>query len=163
MNSDKRTIDYKRVVFILIGLALGILVLVFGDRITTGNSEALRILVTVFSILAGIMIAVVTAIGSPEDLYKGSWRIASLHRREKLRIINRYIVLFYVYLVVISLAFISALLGKVVSHSELIPYVERATISLGVAALFWSFGLPSAIWRAQKDRLDEEVENRKAS
>ena len=62
MNSEKRTIDYKRVVFILMGLALGILVLVFGDRVTTGNSEALRNLVTVFSILAGIMIAVVTAI-----------------------------------------------------------------------------------------------------
>ena len=163
MNSNKETIDYKRVVFILMGLALGILVLVFGDRVTTGNSEALRILVTVFSILAGIMIAIVTAIGNPEDLYKGSWRIASLHRREKLRIISRYILLFYIYLVVISLVFISALLGKVVSHSELIPHVERATISLGVAALFWSFGLPSSIWRAQKDRLDEEVENRKAS
>ena len=68
MNSNKETIDYKRVVFILMGLALGILVLVFGDRVTTGNSEALRILVTVFSILAGIMIAIVSAIGSPEDL-----------------------------------------------------------------------------------------------
>ena len=163
MISNKESIHYPRVVFILTGLVLGVLVLVFGTKVTTGNSEALWILVTVFSILAGIMIAVVTAIGNPEDLYKGSWRIASLHRRQKLNLLTRYTLLFYVYLVVVSLAFISTLLGKIVSHSELIQFVERATISLGVAALFWSFGLPIAILRTQKDKLDEEVEKRKTS
>ena len=163
MNSDKKSIHYPRIAFILTGLVLGVVVLIFGDEVTTGNSEALRILVTIFSILAGIMIAVISAIGTPEDLYKGSWRIASLHRSQKIRLLSRYILLFYVYLVVLSFAFASALLGKIVSHSELISFVERATISLGVAALFWSFGLPSAIWRAQKDKLDEEVEKRKTS
>ena len=163
MKSDKKSISYSRVAFILIGLVLGAVVLIFGGEVTAGNSEALRILVTIFSILAGIMIAVISAIGTPEDLYKGSWRIASLHRSQKLILLYRYILLFYVYLVVLSFAFLSALLSNVVSHSELISFVERATISLGVAALFWSFGLPIAILRTQKDKLDDEVEKRKSS
>ena len=68
MNSDKKSISYSRVAFILIGLVLGAVVLIFGGEVTAGNSEALRILVTIFSILTGIMIAVISAIGTPEDL-----------------------------------------------------------------------------------------------
>ena len=160
MNVNSESIDYRRVAFILIGIALGMITLVFGDKLTTGNIEALRILVSIFTILAGIMIAVIIAVGAPENLFKGTWRIAKLHQWQKEIIIYRYILLFYVYLVVISLAFISALLAKVTTHSELISYVERITISVGVSALFWSFGLPAAIFRAQKEKMDQEVDRR---
>ncbi len=37
---------------------------------------------TLVSILAGILIAIITMLGDPRVLYRGSWRVASAHRRE---------------------------------------------------------------------------------
>ena len=155
------TINYGRVVFILVGLAIGGTTFWFSEPLTD-NIEAIRILVTVFSILAGFLIAIITMLGDPRALYKGSWRVASAHRRQIHQGLMRYAVLFYMYLVVIALAFIAALLARVTSDEAIVRLVERFVFSAGVAALFWSFGLPTAIIRVQKDRLDEEVERRRS-
>ena len=154
------SISYSRMVFILVGLALGVATFCLSQPLT-GNVEALRILVTVFSILAAILIAVITMLGDPKTLYKGSWRVASAHRRQIHKGLMRYTILFYIYLAVVTLAFIATLLARVTSDEEIIRLVERIAFSTGVAALFWSFGLPTAIIQVQKDRLDEEVERRR--
>ncbi len=156
----KQDIAFGRVTFILVGLLVGGVTFWFGEPYTAGNIDALKILVTAFSILAGILIAIITAFGDAQDLLEGSWRIASAHRRQKVNNIDRCVILFYVYLTVITLAFISALLNKISTEVAMTHWVERITLSAGVSALFWSFGLPIAIRRIQKDRLDREV-NRK--
>ena len=161
MTKGKRDIAYGRIIFILVGLLLGGVILWFGGPLTAGNIDALQILVMAFSILVGILIAIITAFGEPRDLHAGSWRIASAHRRFKLRNIDRCVILFYVYLVVICLAFASALLNRIASEVAIVHWVERFTLSAGVTALFWSFGLPEAIRGMQKDRLDREVDRRR--
>ena len=161
MTNGKRDIAYGRIIFILVGLVLGGVILWFGEPLTGGNFDALRILVMAFSILVGILIAIITAFGEPRDLRDGGWRKASAHRRFKIRNIDRCVILFYVYLVVISLAFASALLNTIASEVAMVRWVERFTLSAGVTALFWSFGLPEAIRGMQKDRLDQEVDRRR--
>ena len=158
-----RKVDYGRIGFLLAGIAAGGATMCFGGPLTAGNTEALRILVTVFSILAGILIAVIAMLGDPRALYRGSWRIASAHRREIRRVLRRYKLLFYVYLVVITLSFAAALFGKTSSAVCVARWFERFALSLGAVALVWSFGLPAAIMKAQMERLDEEVSKRRTS
>ena len=88
--------------YFILGLLVILLTLVFGESLTRGNKDALNIMVTVFSILAGIMIAVITVLGDPSALYGGSWRIANAHHREIRRRLGRLALLFYVYLMVIG-------------------------------------------------------------
>ena len=163
----KRGIAYGRVVLLLFGLVTGIGVFyLFGTHID-GNIDAFRILITTFSILAGFLITIITITGDPRSLYAGSWRTASMHRREIHRALVRYKWLFYVYLLVIGLTFLATLFGNPIaddtnSIAEVLgKWSGRSAISLGIAALIWSFGLATAIIQVQVDRLDEEVENRK--
>lgn len=116
---------------------------------------------TAFSILAGFLIAIITMAGDPKMLYPGTWKVASAHRREIRRALTRYQCLFYVYLTVIVMAFGAALFAKVAADFPVVRWMERVALSLGVAALFWSFGLPTAIIRIQLDRLTGEVEDRR--
>lgn len=153
-------IDIRRITFLVVGVVLGVLVFIFVDPGSSLNGRALAMIVTAFSILAGIMIAVIALLGDPAAVYRGSWRVASAHRRQIRHRLYRYAILFYVYLVVIGLACASALLdGIICPHTS--QLIGRIAVSAGAAAFFWSLGLPSAIIRAQIARLDEEVEERR--
>ena len=157
----KRKISVGRVLFVGIGLLIFIVTLFLPLPYAGGNVEAFRILVTAFSILAGFLIAIITMAGDPKMLYPGTWKVASAHRREIRRALTRYQCLFYVYLTVIVLAFASALFGRAAADFPSLYWIERLALSLGVAALFWSFGLPTAIIRIQLDRLSGEVDERR--
>ena len=70
----------------------------------------LRILATVLAILTGFLIAIITMLGDPRSLLAGSWRVASAHRAEVRHALDRFAVLFYVYLVTIATVFAASLL-----------------------------------------------------
>lgn len=154
-------ISLPRLVFLIGGLIIFIATLFFGKPLASGNTEALRILVMAFSILAGFIIAAITMSGDPKLLYPGSWRIASEHKGQLKRALRRYQMLFYVYLIVIVVAFLVTLLGAGAADSLLVHWLERIAIGLGFAALFWSFGLPTSIIRIQLLRFDEEINTRR--
>lgn len=117
------------------------------------DSATLDILVAVFSILAGVLVVLMT-LSSEHRLYSGSWRMASLHRRELRRVLRRHAFLFYVYLGVVGLALAASLWDD-------LEVVARAALSLGVLAFVASFDLPASIVQQQQDRLDDEVERRR--
>ena len=163
----KRGIAYGRVALLLVGLVTGLAIFFLFGTYIDGNIDAFKILITTFSILAGFLITIITITGDPRSLYAGSWRTASMHRREIHRALVRYKWLFYVYLIVIGLTFLATLLGRPVADDTICiaetwgKWFGRSALSLGMAALIWSFGLATAIIQVQADRLDEEVEHRK--
>jgi len=116
-----------------------------------------------FSILSGILIAIITTLGEPRDLrHDKNWRVASAHKRLKTRSMYRCTVLFYVYLIVISSVFVAALLDSIMSPgSGIARWAERFSLSAGSSALFWSFGLPSSIRKIQDERLEIEVSRKR--
>ncbi len=151
----KRDISYVRIGWFIFGLVAG----VFVAYHSTINIEALRIVATAFAILSGMLIAIMAVIGDPLSLSEGNARLASGLRRESGRKLQRFRALFYVYLVVIALAFY-------VSLNTNLPYIEylnRFTLIIATAALIWSFSLPGWIYRVQMDKLDNEVEKRRSN
>jgi len=156
----KLKISKVRFVYLLVGLVIAGTWVFFGGALVQSNFEALRILVMAFSILAGFIIAAITMSGDPKLLYPGSWRIASAHARNIRTALLRYKLLFYVYLSVIFLAFLATLFGGNPVYAPCVVWLERIAVGVGLAALFWSFGLPTSIIRTQTDRLDEEVRRR---
>jgi len=155
--------DWRRIFFLSVGFVAIGLTLWLGEPLTSGNVEALRILVTAFSILAGVLIAIIALLGNPVGLYGGSWRVASAHRRQIRRRLYRYALLFYVYLIVIGLAYASALLGGMGAIPCLAHWIERVALSVGVGAFVWSLGLPRIIVQIHMERLDDAVSERRAS
>lgn len=147
-----RRVAVGRVVWVALGLALGAWVW-FADVVPSQDSATLDILVAVFSILAGVLVVLMT-LSSERTLYSGSWRMASLHRAEIRRVLRRHTFLFYVYLLVVGLALAASLWDD-------LEVVARAALSVGVFAFVASFDLPASIVQHQQSRLDDEVERRR--
>ena len=147
-------IDYQRIGFIFVAIAVGVCVGIFAE----GNSGALRILVTVLSILTAMLTALIALVGDPQSLFPGSWRLASAHGRAIGKVLRRYTLLAVMYLVTILCAFLASV-GLGVSVSGVFT---QLAIGLGATALILSLGLPIAIYRAQMQMLDKETERRKS-
>lgn len=156
-----KSMDYTRVIVILIGIVATVLTFVLGGPLARGNAQAVTIMVTVFSVFAGFTIAIVTLLGDPMRLMPGSWRIGSAHRRQIKRRLHRQASLFYVYLIVLSLAFVASLFEKYAADLAIGSILERLAISIGVGAFIWSVGLPAVFIGAVMERLDEEVRRRR--
>jgi len=150
-----------RIAFGLAGVGLLVGLLYLGPPEKDTSDTALTILATALSILAGILLAIITMLGDPRSLYAGSWRVASAHRRQIRRALDRSAMLFCLYLIVIALAFGAMLLEAYVPSLVGVKWVKHAAVSAGGVALLWSFSLPWIIRRAQLARLDDEVERRR--
>ncbi len=153
---------WGRITFIIAGVVLFVALLLFGPPPAGQNSDfALRMLANALSILAGFLIAVIVMLGDPRSLYRGNWRIASAHQREIRHALNRAALLFCIYLVVIAFIFAASLLEAYTSATICSRWMKHIALSAGGTALFWSFALPLMIRKAQLNRLDEEVQDRK--
>ena len=152
--------SWARIVFLLLGLLILVFLLCRGpESISFGTAEALRILATVLSILAGFLIVAIPIIGDPFRLFGGSWRIASAHTRHITRSLIRLTALFYLYLIAILMAVVGTMLAENIPNT-LSDWLRHSALSLGVVAIFWSFGLPVYIYRVLKERLEEETSKR---
>lgn len=125
------------------------------------SNTALRLLATVLSILAGFLMAVIAILGDPRGLFTGSWRVASAHARQIKKVLDRSVLLFYVYLVTIAATFFSTILGSYTADPSLERWGKHLALGFGCAALIWSFGLPTVIKKALVERLRDEVDERK--
>ena len=127
---------------------------------SVASQNALRLLVTVLSILTGFVIATITMLGDTASLSPGSWRVASAQAEQTRHVVNRLAVLFYVYLSAILFALLGILLSELLPD-QLHKTISHAALCLGVAALIWSFGLPVAIKGAALRRLRKEIDERR--
>lgn len=89
--------DRGRILYCIGAAACGALAGYFGHRFIDGNEGARDIIVTVFSILAGFLIAVMTLLGD-QSILPGSWRISETRRAAIKNKLIRQKSLFYLYL-----------------------------------------------------------------
>ena len=150
-----------KLVFFSGSVAVGVLVVVLGGKVVGGNTGTLQMLVTAFSVLTGILLAIIAVTGDPSLVIPGGHRIAHAHREQLKAVLQRYKYLFYCYLATITLAVTATALGQIPRYAAYAHWIERVTLGLGAFALYLSFGLPAAMARTQLLRLDGEVDRRK--
>jgi len=69
-------LDKKLVGLTVIAVLLGVSGANYGQPLVHGNDQAAGIIVTVYSILAGFLVAIIAIVGYPLLVPPGSWRIA---------------------------------------------------------------------------------------
>ena len=143
------------VLFTVISLAAA----VYGQPFVHGNSEAISIIVTVFSVLAGFLVAIIAIVGDPGLLAPGSWRTAELQRARIVDRLTRHQWLFYLYLVTLTFIFASVLVPN--SFPRLVVWIERIYLFAGVLAFLCSYLLPSALMKIQQERIESTIEHRR--
>ncbi|MBG6158234.1 putative membrane protein [Labrenzia sp. EL_159] len=141
-----------------IGAAIGAY---FGQPLVGGNSEAITIIITVLSVFAGFLVAIVTILGDPAMIPGGTWRKAEVRRDGVEASLIRHSWLFVVYLLAIGFLFSGVLLSTAPVSDCVKLWFERFYLFLGIFAFFLTFALPSMLYKVQMGRLDAEIERRR--
>jgi hypothetical protein len=158
MNDKIDRTKIKYAIFIALYSGMGSY---FGQPLIHNNDQAINIIVTVFSILAGFLVAVITVIGNPSSLPSGGWQRARLGSETVYNKLTRHKLLFLMYLTTLLLIFISVLVkGK--SHF-IQPWIERGFLFFAIVAFSISFQLPSSLVSLHKERIEQEIESRRES
>lgn len=136
----------------------------FGQPFLRDNSDALVVIITVTTVFAGFLVAIIAVLGDPSMVPDGSWRVAEEKRDGVEAKLIKHVWLFFLYLVAISLLFVVVLL-KAPAASAIADFwrvwAERLCLFFFIASLLLTFGLPSALLKIQLARLDAEIERRR--
>lgn len=131
----------------------------FGQPLVHGNQDAINVIVTVFSILAGFLVAVITLVGDPKSLPSGSWQVARLGSDLTYNRLIRHKWLFKGYLITLFLIFASIVAKNKFPATQVV--LEYIYMFFSAISSFLSFKLPSALMELQKERIEHEIEERR--
>jgi len=134
---------------------------VWGGELIRGNERATGVIVTVFSILAGFLVAVMTLLGDQSTL-PGGWRMAAIYQTRITARLTRQKWLFCLYLITLTVIFASSLLSET-KHLDQITLLERVYFGLATTAFMLSFRLPWTLMEIQVERLNSVIAQRKAT
>jgi len=134
----------------------------YGEQFVKGSSDAILILVTVITVFAGFLVAIITVLGDPALVPPGSWRLVENRRQRVEADLIRHTWLFVFYLVSIAVLFI----GAIAKGSPLVPdtikiWVTRLYLLFGLASFLFTFGLANSLLSYQMARYDAETERRR--
>jgi hypothetical protein len=155
----------KRMWFVLACLLGGALVSWFGQPLAHDNSDAVLVVITVMTVFAGFLVAIIAVLGDPALLPTGSWRAAENEHDKSVAAILTHAWLFRVYLVAIALLFAGVLINKAPDReicSEIKKWVERAYLFMGAFSFLLTLSLPGALTEFQQKRVTAEIERRRA-
>lgn len=154
-----KVIDREKIKYAISVVLWGGLGTYFLKPLIEGNQDAINVIVTVFSILAGFLIALITLIGDPKSLPNGSWQVARLGSDRTYNRLTRQKWLFYIYLIALVLIFLSTLLKS--KFKEVNNFVEYLYLFFSIIAFILSFKLPGTLMELQRERIEQEIEERK--
>lgn len=150
-----RSVAWRRICFGVALLAPSIAAGYYLQPLISGNSDAINTIVTVFSILAGFLIAVITFIGDPG--VRG-WQQLQLDKDAVKARLRRHRLLFYLYLTTLGLALAMFLVPDSCETIQL--WLERFFIGCAVFVFLASFTLPSSLSDLQMERYETALKQK---
>lgn len=143
-----------RVRFGVLAAILSVLVAYSGQPYLHEHPNALDTIVTVFSILAGFLVAIISIVGDSTTLGRASWR-RDQHLLEGVRRrLMRHKLLFQLYLVILGFVFFLQLVGI---NDELVIWYERAILFLASFAFLVSLALPEQLMSERLRKVEQQA------
>lgn len=115
----------------------------YGKDWIVGNKEAVSLIATIFSVLAGFLVAVMALVADERFINKRNASIAHFESKALKARLIRHKLLFQLYLIVMLLAFAVTL--KLGLPPRVSAGLEQVMLGLSVFAFLVSFSLPSQI------------------
>jgi hypothetical protein len=122
------------------------------------NDEALASLVSIFSILAGFLAAIMAVVANDRALKGRTWRHDSFYLLEVKKELSKHQLLFYMYLITLALAFFCQL-GKETAW-PLQEWFERLLMFIAFLSMCMSFALPARLTKRQVQDLEKVISDR---
>lgn len=153
-------IDFPRCLLILGAGLAAVATFIWGQPLIHGNKDAVSLIVTFFSVLAGFLVGLIALTADPSKIASfGSWRTTARYRTIVIQRISRQRWMFVLYLLTIGLAFLSILFND--GYFNIL--IERLYFALAVMAFFLSLRLPWTISKMQIEKYDAVLEQQRRS
>ena len=153
-------LDWHKTHFYLCAGIFGIISAIWGQPLIHDNDQAITVIVTAFSILAGFLIAIIAILGDPVMLTPGTWRRAEIESHIAFNRLIRHKWLFLIYLVTLALIFCSFLIKD--RCLSIAIWLERIYLFFAVFGFILSLSLPSELMKLQKNRIESYISKRRA-
>lgn len=158
MKPDKPKISWRKLVIALIVISgAGFAGWLFQPKYH-GNDEALASLVSIFSILAGFLAAIIAVVANDRALKGRTWRQDTFYLDKVKKELKKHQLLFYMYLVTLTLAFVCQL--KFDWPWDLQTWLERILLFFAALAMSMSFALPVRLTKRQVEDLEKVIKDR---
>ena len=152
-----------RLAFLIFCLLGGVLGAYCGEPYAHDNADVTLIIITVLTVFAGFLVAILSILGDPSLIPDGSWRTAENHRKKIENRLIRHTYLFVLYLIGIGLLFVGSMLAKSPDFPEWTKvWITRSYLFVGLTSFLLTLGLPTSIFAFQMKRIDAEIEGRRS-
>lgn len=121
--------------------------------------DAMTALVTIFTVLAGFMLAVIALAADGRNLRRKDWRQDTYFLKEVRDRLARYRLMFHLYLIVPALAVLT-FIGPTWGNDTQ-KFAEGLVLFLAIFALLWSFRIPGEITSAHVRQLQAAIKEQR--
>jgi hypothetical protein len=151
--------DFWRIAKIAAAICISVTVGYQFQPLIADNSDAVNTVVTIFSILAGFLIAVITLIAEPTLKIAGNWQELQLMKSTINRKLFRQKLLFFFYLATLGASLATFLIPDGCDVAQ--RWAESIFLALATFVFLASFELPGSLMRIQMERYDAALEETK--
>lgn len=157
LRSDQG-IDWVRVALLAAAAGLSLGGGYYLYPLVSGNKDAVNAIITVFSILAGFLIAVTTLLTEPVLKAATTWSELQTMRSTLQRKFRRYQLLFFLYLLCLGLAIAMYVIPQALAPIRIA--LEYTFTSLSIFVFLCSLFLPKSLMQAQMERYDATLKDK---
>lgn len=155
MAHGEREVAWWRISYFIFAVGLSLILSVaFGDRLPN-DPDTLGMIASIFAILSGVLIAVISILGDPSMLMDQSWRNSYVRANEVQRKLHRNTNVFVVYIILLAVLF-SYMLSR--PNDEWYWLAQRLAFFLTSVSFFVSLALPYSLIAIQRQRLAAAIE-----
>jgi arginine exporter protein ArgO len=151
-QSAPRKYDLRRILFLFMCFTVSLCVAYWGQPLISGNESAINTVVTIFSILAGFLIAVISLMVEPFMRGVKTEAEISIIKDVVYRKLLRQCIIFYMYLITLGFAIVMFLIPENFITVQI--WLQRGFLFLATAVFVLSFSLPGSLIRLQLERLE---------
>ncbi len=158
-KATARRIDWTFVRYLAICLVSALALAPFLQPAYHGKADAMTALVTVFTVLAGFMLAVMALAADGRNLRRRDWRQDTYFLREIRDRLARYRMMFHLYLLIPALAIVTFIAPAWGEGAQ--RFAEGFVLFLSIFALLWSFRIPGEITSAHVRQLQTAIKEQR--
>lgn len=148
--------------FILIAILSGLLAYL-GQPFVHGNEKAIDLIINVFAILAGFLIAIMTLFSDMRFDEDANWRQIKIREDVQEQRYSKHSMLFYTYLAVLVCVFLVILLAhkEEYKNGQIICWLERGYLFLACISIFYSVFLPGNLIKNRKEEFRKLMDKKR--
>ncbi|WP_249695258.1 hypothetical protein [Stappia sp. WLB 29] len=149
--------DWPRLLRLSIAVAVSCIVGYRFQPLVANNPNAVNTVVTIFSILAGFLIAVITFIAEPTLKQAKTWSELQKMKETVRRKLFRQNIIFFLYLITLGIALIMYLTPP--NKVYILEYLQMTFLGLATFVFLASFSLPGSLMKIQMERYEAALES----